>query len=80
MFNIGGGYNNSLSLIELLDFLENSLELPKLNYIKISRRDSDQDVFVASITKAKQILGWEPVIDYKKGISDMLNWCKDLIK
>ena len=31
-----------------------------MNYTKIPFRESDQKVFVADITKAKDILGWKP--------------------
>ena len=79
IFNIGGGYKNSLSLIELFEILENKLNLPKLNYLKIERRKSDQDCFIANIEKAKNIIGWEPKISYSEGIESMLNWSKELI-
>ena len=54
IFNIGGGYKNSLSsLIELFAILEDKLSLSKLNYSKINRRTSDQDCFIANIEKQK---------------------------
>ncbi len=80
IFNIGGGYKNSLSLIELFTILEDKLSLPKLNYLKINRRASDQDCFIANIQKAKNLLDWEPKISYKKGIENMLNWSKNVIQ
>ena len=80
IFNIGGGYKNSLSLIELFTILEDKLTLPKLTYSKIKRRESDQDCFIANIEKAKNLLGWEPKISYKEGIESMINWSKKLIK
>ena len=80
IFNIGGGYKNSLSLIELFAILEDKLNISKLKYSKINRRASDQDCFIANIEKAKNLLDWEPKISYKKGIDSMINWSKDLIK
>ncbi len=80
IFNIGGGYKNSLSLIELFKILEDKLSISKLNYSKLKRRESDQDCFIADINKAKNILGWEPKISYEEGIEDMLNWSKNLIR
>ena len=80
IFNIGGGYKNSLSLIELFKILEDQLSLSKLNFLKIDRRTSDQDCFIANIEKAKNILGWEPKISFTEGIESMLNWSKELIK
>jgi len=80
IFNIGGGYNNSLSLIELFEILEDKLSISKLNYSKINRRASDQDCFIANIKKAKDLLDWEPKISYEEGINDMLRWSEKLIR
>lgn len=79
IFNIGGGYKNSLSLIELFAILEDKLSLSKLHYSKINRRTSDQDCFIANIEKAKNLLDWEPKISCIEGIESMLNWSKKLI-
>lgn len=57
VFNIGGGMENSLSLLELFDFLEENLSV-KLNYSKLAWRVSDQKVFVADIKKAQNFLNW----------------------
>lgn len=72
-FNIGGGMKNSLSLLELFDFLEKELEV-KLAYTKLPSRVSDQKIFVADINKAKSLLGWESDIDKGRGIKMMLDW------
>ena len=72
-FNIGGGMANSLSILELFSLLE-VITGVKLNYTKIPFRESDQKVFVADITKAKDILGWEPEVVSSDGISQMIQW------
>lgn len=72
-FNIGGGIDNSLSLLELFSMLENMLDI-KMNYKEINWRESDQKVFVADITKAKDIIEWIPKVDKEEGISSMLQW------
>ena len=76
IFNIGGGAENSLSLLELFDLLSHLLEMPALIYEKTSRRASDQDCFIASIAKAQCILRWTPKVSCESGISRMLEWCK----
>lgn len=78
-FNIGGGLENSLSLLELFKFLEDMLDV-KLVFDKLPVRQSDQKVFIADISKAKQLLNWAPAVDYKTGITEMLNWVKELYK
>ena len=54
-FNIGGGVENSLSILELIEMLENELNV-NLNYKNIPWRKSDQKVFIADIEKAKKRL------------------------
>lgn len=72
-FNIGGGIDNSLSLLELFGLLEDMLGI-KLNYEQLPWRESDQKVFVADIKKAMQIFSWEPLTKKETGIGDMLKW------
>ncbi len=72
-FNIGGGTINSLSLLELFSILEGRLGV-ELEYTHLPARDSDQKVFVADITKAKQLLGWHPIISSNDGINRMIEW------
>lgn len=74
-FNIGGGMENSLSLLELFDFLENELKV-KLNYTKLPARVSDQKIFVADLTKIKNLTGWGPKVTKEQGIKKMLEWVK----
>ncbi|MCD6168226.1 MAG: GDP-mannose 4,6-dehydratase [Caldisericia bacterium] len=75
-FNIGGGMENSLSLLELFDFLERELDL-RLQYTKLPWRASDQKVFVANIEKARKLIGWEPKVDKFTGIRKMLKWIQE---
>ena len=73
IFNIGGGMDNSLSLLELFDLLR-ELTGTELSFIKNPPRQSDQKVFVADISKAKRLLNWEPRVTKREGISRMLEW------
>ena len=74
-YNIGGGMKNSLSIIELLNFLEKKLKI-KLNYHKINNRLYDQKIFISDNKKIYKDLKWKPNIDYKKGLDQMLKWIK----
>jgi len=73
VFNIGGSMRNSLSLLELFDILEEKLDV-KLNYTQLPWRFSDQKVFVADISKARDMFGWAPKIDKSEGIDRVLEW------
>ena len=75
VFNIGGGLDNSLSLLELFTMLEKKLGI-NMNYKKIPWRESDQMVFVADTSKAKSIINWEPKVYASIGISKALDWAE----
>ncbi len=72
-FNVGGGMSNSSSLLELFSFLESELNI-KMNYTQLPVRESDQRVFVSDLTKAKELIGWEPKVSKEEGIRKMIEW------
>lgn len=72
-FNIGGGIDNSLSLLELFALLEEMVGV-KLVYEKLAPRESDQRVFVASLEKAKRLMGWQPKVSARAGVGRMVEW------
>ncbi len=72
-FNVGGGIENSSSLLELFSFLETELDI-KMSYTQLAPRESDQRVFVADISKVKRLLDWEPKISKEEGIRKMISW------
>ncbi|MDF1584276.1 MAG: GDP-mannose 4,6-dehydratase [Methyloprofundus sp.] len=74
-FNIGGGIENSSSLLELFNFLEQELDI-KMTYQQLPPRESDQRLFVADITKAKTMIGWIPKVDKSHGIRKMIEWVR----
>jgi CDP-paratose 2-epimerase len=73
VFNVGGGMKNSSSLLELFSFLEHELDI-KMIYTQLPPRESDQRVFVADISKAKELIGWEPKVSKEEGIRKMIEW------
>ncbi|MBV9576514.1 MAG: GDP-mannose 4,6-dehydratase [Gammaproteobacteria bacterium] len=75
-FNIGGGYQNSLSLLELFNFLNEELKI-NLNYETLAWRKSDQKVFIADIEKAQQKLKWHPQISKRDGLKKMMAWIEE---
>jgi CDP-paratose 2-epimerase len=72
-FNIGGGSNNQISLLELIDILE-------LLYGKeiITRfapwRHGDQRYYVSDFSKFKHDTGWNPKIDIGNGLENIYEW------
>jgi CDP-paratose 2-epimerase len=72
-FNIGGGMGNSMSLLELLLYLEKRLGI-KLNYKHLPWRQSDQKFFVADNAKAERLIHWSPKTPKEQGIEDTIAW------
>jgi len=72
-FNVGGGIVNSLSLLELFSLLEEFSGV-KLRYTTLAPRVSDQRVFVADISKASKIIGWNPKVSARDGVKMMFEW------
>lgn len=72
-FNIGGGIENSLSLLELFRVLEDELDI-KMEFNRLPERESDQLVFVANNESIKKLTGWEPKVDTFSGLKKMLKW------
>jgi CDP-paratose 2-epimerase len=72
-FNVGGGIENSLSLLELFALLEEIANV-KLSYTKLPMRESDQRVFVADLAKTTQLLQWQPMVSAQEGVARMVEW------
>lgn len=77
-FNIGGGADNSLSLLELLAMLERITGTP-LSYNRLPVRESDQRVFIADIAKAQRLLEWAPQVTALQGVTSMVDWTSKAI-
>jgi CDP-paratose 2-epimerase len=77
VFNIGGGQANSLSLLELFAKLE-ALTGNAMRYEKLPLRQGDQLVFVADVTRARELLGWEPRVSSDEGLARMIDWTREM--
>jgi len=76
VFNIGGGKDNTVSLLEFLDIL-GQLTNKDISVIHKDWRPSDQKVYISNISKAKDSLGWVPGVSVKQGIEKLIDWVKD---
>ena len=75
IYNIGGGPNNKMSLLELISFLERFLN-KKIKYSFSDWRPGDQPVFVSNIEKAREELSWKPETDVETGVKKLSDWVK----
>lgn len=73
VFNIGGGPSNTISLLELLNFLEKFTGKSTKNAIK-DWRPSDQKVYISNISKINAKMKWKPRIEALDGIRTVVTW------
>jgi len=76
VFNIGGGMENSLSLLELFSDLQELLDV-ELVFTQTPARQSDQKVFVADNTKVTGATGWAPAVKSRDGLQQMIEWVRE---
>lgn len=72
-FNVGGGPDNTLSLLELLEIMER-LSGRKLAYDFSEWRAGDQAVYVSDIRRAGNLLGWKPAVTPSDGVAKLYGW------
>jgi CDP-paratose 2-epimerase len=67
VFNVGGGPDRTISLIELCEMwgIEPSFE---------DWRPADQKVFYCDISKAHRLLGWKPEVSVDVGLNEIMQW------
>jgi CDP-paratose 2-epimerase len=76
VFNIGGGCKNSLSIIELLKYLENYLSI-KIKLNLLDARENDQLIFIADNTIISSLIEWEPKVGFNEGIPNFIQWIQN---
>ena len=72
-YNIGGGPEQTLSLLELLAQLESQTG-QRIQPTFADWRPGDQPVFVCDIRAAARDFGWKPTITVKQGVADLIDW------
>ena len=75
VFNVGGGPNNTVSLLEFVKMIESKTG-KKLKITFDKWRPADQKVYISGISKLEKALGWSPEIGLSEGIDKVLGWTK----
>ena len=73
VYNVGGGVENSISLLELVDEIER-VTGRRLAYTLDDRRPGDQLVYVTDFSKLRAETGWEPQVSVHQAVSHMYEW------
>jgi CDP-paratose 2-epimerase len=75
-FTVGGGYKNTINLIELTKICQqltgNNIKIRKFKSTSIY----DIPFYITSSKKLKKYCGWEPKVDLYAGIKQLKNWMK----
>lgn len=72
VFIVGGGPENTVSLIEAVAEIEKQTgKKATISYEKA--RDADQMIYISSLTRVKEVMGWEPTIKLEQTIADMIS-------
>lgn len=72
-YNIGGGPQNTLSLLELVTLLEEQFGR-NLQYDFDDWRPGDQLVFISDLRKASEDFDWTPRISAVEGVANLVDW------
>jgi CDP-paratose 2-epimerase len=76
LFNIGGGPDNTISLLEFLDEIEAFTgKRPKVKFD--DWRPSDQKVYISDTSKLEKTLDWKIKTKVSDGIRKLTEWVKD---
>lgn len=78
VYNLGGGPDNTLSLIEFLTLLEKlSGRRPVFRFAPA--RPGDQKIYVSDVSLAAKELGWRPKVGMGEGVRRLYKWVSENI-
>lgn len=73
VYNIGGGPENTVSLLEILDFIKQKVG-KEMEISFETWRTGDQQYYVSNISKFKKATGWSPKFSVEKGVEALVEW------
>jgi CDP-paratose 2-epimerase len=73
VYNVGGGPQNTYSLLELIDYLE-QIAGKKFSISYDYWRPADQRIYYSNISKAKRDFRWFPRISKETGVKLLYDW------
>jgi CDP-paratose 2-epimerase len=75
-FNVGGGPDNAISLLELIELIE-ELEGGAVDVVWGEERTGDQRYYVADTTRFHERTGWRPSVSVREGIEALHEWLRE---
>ncbi|MCL4275505.1 MAG: NAD-dependent epimerase/dehydratase family protein [Anaerolineales bacterium] len=77
VFNVGGGHNNTLSLLEAVERLEEQFDRRVDVDIIDAPRKADHCVYISDIRKVSVKLNWKPVTGLQNGLENIIRWIRE---
>ncbi len=77
IYNIGGGVENSVSLLEVVALLEKKLGR-KIPVTFSSWREGDQKIYISDNTRLTKELGWKPKTCVNDGMDTLISWANEI--
>jgi CDP-paratose 2-epimerase len=78
-FNVGGGPLNTVSLVELLDLIEEVAGARPRVELEAWRR-ADQRWYVSDTSALRAAVGWMPRTSVREGVSRLYRWARDELR
>jgi len=75
IYNVGGGVSNSISLLELIDFVSKRRS-NQLSYTFAPTRPGDQRIYISDIRRMASDLGWKPRVGWREGVAIVHDWVR----
>jgi len=75
IYNVGGGADNTISLLELIERIEKLLH-KRVNYRFRESRRGDQSIYITDFTKLREHVGWSPRISVSQTLENIRDWWK----
>jgi len=75
VFNVGSG--KAFSVSEIAKMISKEMKLPAEQIIQIGDRPGQVSSFAADFKKAKRVLGWQPKVEFVKGLRKTIQWYKN---
>jgi len=76
IYNMGGSSENTLSLIELISYMEERTGAP-IEYALADPRPGDQLVYISDTSKAQRELNWKPRVSCAQGLKLLFDWVQE---
>ena len=76
IYNVGGGIENTTSLLELMSEIEKLTGSP-VEYVLDGRRPGDQLVYVTDYAKLHRDTGWKPKLNLPQTLARIEGWWKE---